>query len=212
MDTTAIFKISYGRLFLGSAYNGRENLCVVNTVAQVTQEPMKVSVTILKDNYTCEIIKKSRKFSAAVLGEKANLEDIAHFGTLSGRAMDKLEGYKIRRDTLGNPVYSEGCIAVLSAEVCDVVDLGTHYLFIAELKDAENLDNARPMTYAMYRDFKSGTAKQPTAGQAAQTEAATVWQCSVCHYVYDGDIPFEDLPDDYVCPVCGKDKSYFVRM
>ena len=33
--------------------------------------------------------------------------------------------------------------------------------------------------------------------------------CSVCGYVYDGDIPFEELPDDYQCPVCGVDKSFF---
>ena len=24
--------------------------------------------------------------------------------------------------------------------------------------------------------------------------------CSVCGYEYDGDTPFEELPDDWVCP------------
>ncbi|MDJ0725642.1 MAG: rubredoxin [Prochloraceae cyanobacterium] len=44
--------------------------------------------------------------------------------------------------------------------------------------------------------------------------------CSVCNYIYDpeiGDsdyeiepgIPFEDLPDDWVCPVCGAEKEAF---
>ena len=44
--------------------------------------------------------------------------------------------------------------------------------------------------------------------------------CSVCGYVYDpalGDpengvtagTPFEDLPDDWVCPVCGAGKDQF---
>ena len=31
----------------------------------------------------------------------------------------------------------------------------------------------------------------------------------VCNYVYDGEIPFEKLPDDWVCPLCGVDKSFF---
>ena len=31
------------------------------------------------------------------------------------------------------------------------------------------------------------------------------WVCSVCGYVYDGDV----LPEDYVCPWCGADASYF---
>ncbi|NPA48844.1 MAG: rubredoxin [Thermodesulfobacteria bacterium] len=46
------------------------------------------------------------------------------------------------------------------------------------------------------------------------------YQCSVCGYIYDpaeGDpehgiqpgTPFEDLPEDWVCPVCGAPKSAF---
>ena len=48
------------------------------------------------------------------------------------------------------------------------------------------------------------------------------WKCQCCGYVYDeeegdpfSDIPpntsFEDLPDDWVCPVCGCPKSRFVQ-
>ena len=46
------------------------------------------------------------------------------------------------------------------------------------------------------------------------------YECTVCGYIYDpvlgdpdGDIapgtPFEELPDDWVCPVCGAGKSEF---
>ncbi len=46
------------------------------------------------------------------------------------------------------------------------------------------------------------------------------WECSVCGYVYDpseGDleaniepgIPFENLPEEWVCPECGAAKDYF---
>ncbi|MGQ9531394.1 MAG: rubredoxin [Desulfotomaculales bacterium] len=44
------------------------------------------------------------------------------------------------------------------------------------------------------------------------------WVCTICGYVYDpavgeGDIPpgtpFEELPDDWVCPLCGADKGSF---
>lgn len=38
---------------------------------------------------------------------------------------------------------------------------------------------------------------------------AKQWVCTVCNYVYDGDVPFEELPDDWACPVCGVDKSFF---
>jgi len=48
------------------------------------------------------------------------------------------------------------------------------------------------------------------------------WECSVCGYIYDPELgdpehnipagtPFEQLPEDWVCPVCGAAKSQFVK-
>ncbi len=37
------------------------------------------------------------------------------------------------------------------------------------------------------------------------------WVCTVCGYVYDGAVPFEELPDDYVCPLCGVGKEFFTQ-
>lgn len=49
------------------------------------------------------------------------------------------------------------------------------------------------------------------------------YKCSVCGYIYDpelGDsdngikpgVPFEELPGDWVCPVCGAQKSQFEKL
>lgn len=49
------------------------------------------------------------------------------------------------------------------------------------------------------------------------------YECDVCGYIYDpeqGDpdngvapgTPFEALPDDWVCPDCGADKSQFTKI
>lgn len=49
------------------------------------------------------------------------------------------------------------------------------------------------------------------------------WVCTVCGYIYDpktGDsdngvhigTAFEDLPDDWVCPVCGAPKDQFKKL
>lgn len=41
------------------------------------------------------------------------------------------------------------------------------------------------------------------------------WECLVCGWVYDEEeegTPFEDLPDDYTCPVCGAPKSQFEKI
>lgn len=48
------------------------------------------------------------------------------------------------------------------------------------------------------------------------------YRCTVCGYVYYPDIgdpisgiepgtPFENLPEDWVCPVCGADKDQFEK-
>jgi rubredoxin len=41
------------------------------------------------------------------------------------------------------------------------------------------------------------------------------YECTACGFVYDEDVEgtkFEDLPDDWVCPVCGVDKSFFTKI
>ena len=49
------------------------------------------------------------------------------------------------------------------------------------------------------------------------------WECSICGYIYDpaigdpdGNIPpntpFEKLPDDWACPVCGAPKDQFEKI
>ena len=49
------------------------------------------------------------------------------------------------------------------------------------------------------------------------------WECDVCGYVYDPAIgdpengiaagtPFDSLPDDWVCPMCGAPKDVFKRV
>ena len=41
------------------------------------------------------------------------------------------------------------------------------------------------------------------------------YECSVCGYIYDEDqegTAWEALPDDWVCPQCGSDKSSFNRI
>ncbi len=209
MDDTAIFKLSYGMFYLGCGDNGKKNVCVVNTVAQVTQEPLKVSVTILKNNYTNELIFNAQKFSVGIMGQNASMDTIFHYGGQSGRSVDKLAGHDYKIDVLENPLVDEGCIASLCCKVCQTIDLGTHMMYIADIVDATNLSNDEPMTYKDYRDIRAG---KKTPSQTDKAENADVWQCTICHYIYDGDVPFEDLPDDYICPICKKPKSAFQKV
>ncbi len=38
------------------------------------------------------------------------------------------------------------------------------------------------------------------------------YRCTICDFIYDEEAeetPFKDLPDDWVCPVCGASKEDF---
>ena len=57
------------------------------------------------------------------------------------------------------------------------------------------------------------TSKQimKDALQVIGEPAKEKYVCSVCGYEYDGEVPFEELPEDYKCAVCKQPKSVFVK-
>ncbi len=219
MDITALFSISYGVYILSTKYNDEINACVINTAIQVTQEPARVSVTVLKSNYTHDLILKSNQIGISVLGEQASLDMISRFGFQSGRDVNKFADFSYETDILGNPIIKEGCLSTITGKVTQAIDLGTHTLFIADVVDAKTIEQGKSMTYAYYRDLKMGKVKPSTdndetkapLNSEADKNGKDIYQCSICHYVYDGDIPFEELPDSYVCPLCNQPKSVFTK-
>lgn len=98
--------------------------------------------------------------------------------------------------------------------VCDVektLEADTHTVFLGKVTDADVLENKPPMTYAYYHNVVKGkTAKNAPTYIEEKTEKGK-WVCSVCGYVYDGKTPFEELPDDFRCPVCKQPKTAFVK-
>ncbi len=41
-----------------------------------------------------------------------------------------------------------------------------------------------------------------------------MWTCSVCGYLYDEVVegtPFDQLPDDWKCPICYAEKNAFTK-
>lgn len=227
MDTKALHTISYGLYIVTAKKGERLNGQVANTVFQVTSEPPTLAIGINKNNLTHEFIQAGRGFAVSVLAKEAPLSLIGQFGFKSGREIDKLAAVKYKLTPGGLPYLSEHALAYLEAKVEKEVDAGTHTLFIGTLTEAAVLLKGEPMTYAYYHQVKRGTTpKTAPTFAAAQAEAGPVasakYQCSVCGYIYDpaqGDpdggiapgTPFEALPADWTCPVCGVGKDNFER-
>ena len=200
MDTSVMFKIGYGLYVLTAKDDAKDNGCIINTVMQVTSNPLQVAIALNKKNYTNEMIQKTRKFNLSILSEKADFEIYKHFGYQSGREVDKFASFtEAKRSPNGVLYITKGTNAYISAYVQQEVDLGTHSLFIAQLVTAESLSDDKSATYDYYQNF---VKPKP------ENVAKKGWRCKICGYIYEG----ENLPVDYICPICKHGAIDFERL
>jgi flavin reductase (DIM6/NTAB) family NADH-FMN oxidoreductase RutF/rubredoxin len=200
MDKRALYNLSYGVFMLSTKFEDINNGCITNTCIQVANDPVRVAVSVINSNYTCELIKKSGVFALSLLDQTCRFETIKHFGFQSGRDTDKFEGMKAHTDINGVAYLGWQTCAVISCRVTDSKDLGSHTLFIAEVQDARMLSENEPLTYAYYQ---SNIKPKPEVKKSDQKIVG--WKCSICNYIYEGS----ELPDDFTCPLCGHGKEDF---
>ncbi|MBT9159345.1 MAG: rubredoxin [Dehalococcoidia bacterium] len=226
MDTKALHKISYGLYIIGAAKGQKFNAQIANTVIQVCSAPPTISVCLNKGNLTHEFIQDSRAFTVSILAQDTPLDFIGKFGFKSGRETDKLRGINFRIGQTGAPIVLDNALAYMEANVISEADAGTHTIFLAELVAAETLMEGEPITYAYYQQVKRGSTPKAAPSyieKKREVNKMAKYECTVCGYVYDPEIgdpesdippgtPFENLPDDWVCPVCGAGKGEFERM
>lgn len=209
MNNKAMYAISYG-LFVVTARRGDfDNGCITNTVAQVTSDPNRISVAVNKANYTCGMIRDSGCFTASVIAQDADFSLFQRFGFQSGKNTEKFDGFgAVRRAANGTLIVTRGCNAWISAKVEQTIDLGTHLLFIADVTDMDVLSSVPSATYTYYQEnIKPKPATKPeTAGKTE--ERKTVWRCRICGYEYTG----EEIPEDFICPVCKHPASDFEKV
>ena len=152
MDNSAMFKLSYGLFVLTARQDGKDNGCIINTCTQLTDTPLQIQVTVNKANLTHDMIMETGVFNVSILSQEATFWVFQHYGFQSGRDVDKFENLPELRTENGLR-YAAGCSnAVISGKVVNTVDCGTHTLFIAEVTDAKNLNDAPSATYQYYFD------------------------------------------------------------
>jgi len=227
MDITALFKITYGLYVVSSVRDGKMNGQIANTVFQVTSDPPTLAVAIYKKNFTHEFITASKVFTVSILSQDTPMVFIGRFGFRCGRDFDKFGEVAYRMGKNGAPILTEYSVGYVECEVTKSLDVGTHTIFVGKILDAQKTGEGEPLTYDYYHKVKKGRepASAPTYVKVEKEEVLTMdkYECTVCGYIYDpavGDpdsgiqpgTPFESLPADWVCPVCGADKSQFVKV
>lgn len=197
MNKKAMYNLTYGLFILTAKEGEKDNGCIVNTVAQVTTEPNRITVAVNKQNYTHDMILRTGAFNVSVLTTDSKFDTYKHWGFQSGADTDKLESIEYQRAENGIVYIASECNAYISAKVVSTIDLGTHTLFLADVTDAEVLSDADSVTYAYYqKNIK-------TAPKAEEKKKGFI--CTVCGYIYEGDT----LPEDFICPWCKHPASDF---
>lgn len=199
MDPKALFKITYGLYLLTAREFGVDNGCIINTAIQLSSDPLRIGVSVLKANKTHDMIQRTGAFGLSAITTEADFALFQRFGMQSGRDVDKFSDYPYVTRT-PSTIYrlSKYTNMYMTAVVTQEVDLGSHTLFIAEITDAEVLSEEPACTYTYYQEhIKPKPVVQPTEKKQ--------WVCIVCGYVYEG----EELPDDFICPWCKHGKEDF---
>lgn len=234
MDANIFRKLSYGLFIISSTMDGKLNGQVANTAFQITAEPAMIAIGINKNNLTHQFISSSGVFTVSILPQSVPLDLIGHFGFKSGRDIEKFASVPFKLGETGAPYLAENSVGYLEARVVGSMDAETHTVFLGKVINAEVFSEEEPMTYAYYQLLKRGGVKpaEPVAQAAVvekKEEAKPVdpgmqkYQCPVCGYIYDpavGDpdsgiapgTAFADIPDDWVCPICGVSKDQFEPM
>ena len=205
LDRKAMHKLSYGLFVLTAKEGEKDNGCIINTAIQAASEPNQMSICVNKANYTHDMIMRTGSFTVSVISQKADFDLFKHFGFQTGREVDKFADFNAcGRGQNGIYYVTQGTNAYISVKVDKTEDLGSHTMFVGEITDMEVLSDDLSATYEYY--MKNIKPKPQEVGKTE--DGQTIWRCTICGYEYVG----EELPDDFICPLCKHPASDFEKV
>ena len=205
MDKKAMYSLTYGLFVLTSNDGEVDNGCIINTAIQAASSPQLMSICVNKSNYTHDMIIKSKKFNISIIDVEASFDLFKRFGFQSGKDVNKFLDYSdMERSSNGIYYITKGINSYISVDVTEIHDLGSHTMFIGTISDMNVIGNSPSMTYSYYME----NVKPKPEKVNVINDGKTIWRCSICGYEYIG----EEMPDDFVCPLCKHPKSDFEKI
>ena len=112
----------------------RKDIITIAWAGTVCSDPPMVSISVRKERYSYDIIKKSGAFAVNLVNEElARACDFC--GVRSGREVDKYESCALRTtdgEETGVPMLDVSPVSIES-RVKEIIPLGTHDMFLAEV-------------------------------------------------------------------------------
>ena len=190
IDKNALFNIGYGLYVITSNDGNKDNGLIVNTVTQVTSNPVRIAVTINKQNHSHDVIKNTGLMNVNTLATSAPFSVFERYGFHSGRTVDKFKDVNVEHSENGLVVLPNYINSFMSLKVEEYLDFDSHGMFVCSVTEAQVVSKAPTMTYDYYH---KNVKPKPTVNKEVKG-----YVCTVCGWVYEGD----ELPADIVCPLC----------
>ena len=168
-NPAALFKFQYGLFALSAREGDKDNACVINTAIQMANKPERISISVIKANYTCGMIERTGVFNLSLLTKEVPFAFFQHFGFQSGADVDKFADWTdCARSDNGLYYINRYTNAMFSCRVVESYDQGSHRLFIAEITESKLFSNDETVTYDYYRSHI-----KPAPPKLAPAEKAT---------------------------------------
>lgn len=197
IDKKVIYRLTHGMYILTTKDAG----CFVDAVSQVGGgDATLISVAVMKKNFTNESMHKNNRFALAIFANNDDTTLIKTYGFNSSRNYDKFANSHVieKEDTK----VVDTTLGYIILEKIDTIENDTHTIFIGKvIESTMNDETKEPMSYGYYQAHKDELLTP-----VITEKGKLAWVCTICGYIeYD----LKELPDDYVCPSCGMDKSFF---
>lgn len=192
----------------GSVYGGTENAASVIASKLSEAGIQNVCVYDVSKTHVSELIGEAFRCSHIVLASITY--NMGIFTPMKNFIMD-LQAHNLQNRKFAlvengswSPVAGSKMKELLFA-MPGMVQIG-NTVTIRSTTDEESFANLTALADAIAGDI-NGT--NTVSAEEVPAEASVVsWKCTVCGYIYEGD----ELPDDYVCPVCGVGKDKFEKV
>ena len=161
VDLEALCKIQYGMYVVSACADNVCNGQIATTVMQVTNQPNQVLVCLSKETLTHELVLKSKSFGVSLLEQETPYKFIGRFGFRSGKTFTKFsDDIEYYRGQLGNPLLVTHALINVEVDVKQTLDVGTHTVFVGEVKFAHTEKEGDALTYEYYHTVLRGKSPE----------------------------------------------------
>ena len=153
-------RLTNGLYVVGVAHGSKLGGFTAAWITQVSFDPLLVALSVNPGHASFPLLTAAGAFSISILGQ-GQLELARHFGTQSGRSIDKFATQRWQPAAGGAPVLSDS-IAYLDCRVVACHPAGDHELVVAQVVAGSILtQDALPMTYAETGNLDGSAALYP---------------------------------------------------